>query len=293
LSDFGQFSSEIGQHGNPASAGGRYGRAVATREHGGELRYNSAPERREEILRRIRETGYVSAPELGADLSVSERTVRRDLQRLADLGLAELVYGGALPPGGVTPRSPFDARSQVRSEQKHAIAEAALRFVEPGATIGLDAGTTTLVLARVLPAEGDVTVVTHSLPAMAALGERPDLTGLIGLGGLHHPPTRAFTGPDTVAAIRRLRVHTFFLAASGLDHHGAYCGTPLDAEAKRAFISIADRVVLLADAGKLRQTAPVRICDYDEIDAFVTDATITKADRAELSTATHLVIAPA
>jgi len=69
---------------------------VATRERGGELRYNSAPERRDEILRRMREAGYVSAPELSGELCVSERTIRRDLQKLADLGLAELVYGGAL-----------------------------------------------------------------------------------------------------------------------------------------------------------------------------------------------------
>jgi DeoR family fructose operon transcriptional repressor len=262
---------------------------VATRERAGELRYNSAPERREEILRRIREAGYVSAPELSGELAVSERTVRRDLQRLADMGLAELVYGGALVPGGVTPRSPFGVRSQVRSDQKRAIAERALRFVEPGATIGLDAGTTTLDLARLLPSDHDVTVVTHSLPAMGALGERPGIN-LIGLGGLHHPPTQAFTGPDTIAAISRLRVHTFFLAASGLSRDGAYCATPLDAEAKRAFIGIAERVVLLADAGKLHQTAPVPICDYSEIDALVTDDAITDAERAELSARTRLVI---
>jgi DeoR/GlpR family transcriptional regulator of sugar metabolism len=66
----------------------------------------------------------------------------------------------------------------------------------------------------------------------------------------------------------------------------------LDAEAKRAFIGIAERVVLLADAGKLRQTAPVRICGYDKIDAFVTDATIPEPDRAELSGLTRLVITP-
>jgi DeoR family fructose operon transcriptional repressor len=263
---------------------------VVTRERGGELRYNSAPERREEILRRLRETGYVSAPDLGAELAVSERTVRRDLQRLAELGLAELVYGGALAPGGVTPRSPFGVRSQARSEQKRAIAELALRFVEPGATVGLDAGTTTLELARLLPDDRDVTVVTHSLPAMTVLGERSG-TNLIGLGGFHHPPTKAFTGPDTVAAIGRLRVHTFFLAASGLGDRGAYCATPLDAEVKRAFIGIADHVVLLADSAKLRQTAPVPICDHSEIDAFVTDAAITEAQRAALPLGTRLLVA--
>lgn len=275
---------------------------MATR--GGELRYTSAPERRDEILRRIRETGYVSAPELSGSLAVSERTVRRDLQKLADLGLAELVYGGALAPGGVTPRSPFGARAQARSAEKRAIAALALRFVEPGATIGLDAGTTTVELARLLPA--GVTVVTHSLPAMSALGERPDVRepagpgvgaglgerpGLIGLGGFLHPPTQAFTGPDTVAAIGRLRVHTFFLAASGLTSHGAYCGTPLDAEAKQAFIAIADRVVLLADSTKLRQTAPVRICGYDRVDTLITDDDLPGPDRATLSAHTELLLA--
>jgi hypothetical protein len=82
------------------------------RERTGELRYTSAPRRRDEILRRMRSAGYVSAPDLSADLSVSGRTVRRDLQKLADLGLVELVYGGALAPGGVTPGSSFGARSR-------------------------------------------------------------------------------------------------------------------------------------------------------------------------------------
>lgn len=263
---------------------------MATREHEGELRYTSAPERREEILRRVRTTGYVSAPELSAQFHVSERTVRRDLQKLAGLGLVDLVYGGALAPAGVTPRSPFGAREQARSAHKRAIARLALRFVEPGATIGLDAGTTTLELARLLPSGTGLTVVTHSLPAMAAIGERSG-SGLIGLGGFHHEPTQAFSGPDTVAAIARLRVHTFFLAASGLGPHGVYCATPLDAETKRAFLGIAERVVLLCDSSKLRQTAPVPVCDYGRLDAVVTDDAVSAPERTVLSAARRLLVA--
>ncbi|MBM0224721.1 DeoR/GlpR family DNA-binding transcription regulator [Micromonospora sp. ATA51] len=265
---------------------------MTARQHTGDqkLRYDSAPKRREEILRRMSNAGYVSAPELSAELAVSERTVRRDLQKLADLGLVELVYGGALAPAGVTPGSPFGTRSKVQSGQKRAIASRALRFVEGGATIGIDSGTTTLEMARLLPAGSGVTVVTHSLPTMAALAERDDLT-LIGLGGLLHPSTQAFTGPDTIAAISRLRVHTFFLAASGLGRDGAYCSTPLDAEAKRAFIDIAERVVLLTDSSKLRQIAPVPICDYGRLDALITDDAITDVDRSHLTSRTRLLIA--
>lgn len=247
------------------------------------MRYTSAPQRREEIVRRLRLAGYVSAPELSADLAVSERTIRRDLQKLADSGLVELVYGGAVPPGGVLPGAPFQARSQVNSAQKKAIASLALQFVKRGATIGIDAGTTTLELARLLPRDHELTVVTYSLPAMAALEECSDIT-LIGVGGLYHAPTQAFGGPDTVAGLNRMRVHTYFLAASSLTGTGAYCSTPLDGEAKRTFIGVADQVVLLADSSKLHQTAPVPICGYERLDAFVTDDGITDTARSWFAT---------
>ncbi len=236
----------------------------------------------------MRGTGYVSAPDLSADLSVSERTIRRDLQKLADLGLVELVHGGAYAPGGVIPGSPFGARTHAQSDRKRAIARRALEFVEYGATIGMDSGTTTHELVCQLPADADLTVVTHSLPAMAALGERRDIT-LIGLGGLHHRSTQSFAGPDTVTAISRLRVHTFFLAAGGVSPDGTYCGSPLDAEVKQAFIGIAERVVLLADSTKPGRTAPVPVCGHDRIDAIVTDDAIAEADRAYLAAATRLV----
>jgi DeoR/GlpR family transcriptional regulator of sugar metabolism len=261
---------------------------VTSRRRASDLRYASAPKRREEILRRMRGAGYVSAPDLSADLSVSERTVRRDLQKLAELGLVDLVYGGALAPGGVAPGSPFGTRAQAQSRQKRAIAAEALRFVGPGATIGVDAGTTTVELVRMLPADGHVTVITHSLPAMGLMGERGDGT-LIGVGGLHHPGTQSFAGPDAVAAIGRLRVHTFFLAASGLDRRGAYCGTPHDAEVKQAFVAIADHVVLLADSSKLRQIAPIPICGYEEVDTVVTDSAVSKPDRAALAARTTVL----
>jgi DeoR/GlpR family transcriptional regulator of sugar metabolism len=232
----------------------------------------------------MRGTGYVSAPDLSADLSVSERTIRRDLQKLADLGHAELVHGGAYAPGGVIP----GARTHAHSDRKRAIARRALEFVEYGATIGVDSGTTTLELVRQLPADADLTVVTHSLPAMAALGERRDIT-LIGLGGLHHRSAQSFAGPDTVAAISRLRVHTFFLAASGVSPDGTYCGSPLAAEVKQAFIGIAERVILLADSTKPGRTAPVPICGHDRIDAIVTDDAIAEADRAYLAAVTRLI----
>ena len=255
------------------------------------MRYLSAPRRRDEILRRLRLAGHVSAPDLSAKLAVSSRTVRRDLQKLADAGLVELVYGGALPPDGVLPGAPFQARHQVRAPQKRAIASLALQFVARGATIGIDAGTTTLALAALLPVDFDLTVLTHSLPVMAALSERSDIN-LIGLGGMYDPVTQTFSGPDTVEGLNRMRLHTCFLAASSVTPTGAYCSTPLDAQAKRAYLGIATHVVLLADSSKLHQTAPVPVCGYERVDVLVTDEDITDVERSWFTAAgTEVLIA--
>jgi DeoR family fructose operon transcriptional repressor len=255
------------------------------------LRYTAAPSRREEILRRVRDTGYVSSGRLAAELAVSEMTIRRDLHRLAEAGVVRLVHGGASLPDGAGPGSPFPDRERHGRPAKAAIGAAAAERVAAGTTIALDSGTTTLELARRLPVGMPVTVVTHSLAALAMLSHRADLT-VIGLGGLYHESTRSFGGPETWAAAGRLRVDTLYLSASALDRRGVYCATPFEAETKRALIAVADRVVLLADASKPQASAPILTCPYTDIDALITDTTIDPATLHHLrTTIPHITLA--
>jgi DeoR family fructose operon transcriptional repressor len=254
----------------------------------GAFRYGAASARRAEILRRVREAGYVSAVAVSGELAVSEMTVRRDIKRLAAEALVQPVHGGARLPDGALPGSPFADRRLANAEAKRAIAAAAAGLVEPGTTVALDSGTTVLELALRIPRGAGLTVVTHSLAAMGAVAGRDDVT-LIGLGGLYQEPTRSFGGPDTAAAIGRLRADTLFLAASAVDAAGLYCGNPVEAESKRALAAIARRVVLLADSAKTRVTAPVFVCGYDAVDVVVTDAGIAPDDERALRRAVRTV----
>ena len=256
------------------------------------LRYTSAPSRRTEILKRLTTTGYVSAAALSADFAVSEMTIRRDLNKLAEQHLIRLVHGGASLPAGTHLGAAFPERAREQSAQKREIGQQAVGWVEPQSTIALDAGTTVSELAMALPSDRELTVVTHSLPALDILAERSGVT-VIGLGGVFHASTRSFSGPDTRAAIANLRLHTLFLAASGLSDSGVYCSTPFDAETKRALIEIADRVVLLADSSKFRRTAPVFVCDLDAVDVIVTDSGIDAETAAYHRFAQKLDIAQA
>ena len=233
------------------------------RTFNGAVRYTAAPRRREELLRRISDAGYVSSTAAAEDLGVSEMTIRRDLAALASEGLARRVLGGASAAA-----LPFDERSSVSEREKSAIAAAAVPRLAGASIVALDAGTTVAALARLLPA--GLTVVSHSVPVLTACGERDDIE-LLGLGGVYHRQTRSFTGAHTRAQLADLAVDVAVLSATGAGPDGVYSANPADAEIKRAMRAAASAVVLLLDHRKLGVRAPIRFFTLAEAATIVVD----------------------
>jgi DeoR family fructose operon transcriptional repressor len=242
------------------------------------VRYTDAPARRQELLDRLAASGYVGSAEVAAELGVSEMTIRRDLRRLADDGLARRVPGGASLPG-TNGMDSFEARSGSARETKRALAKAATGLLADASTVALDAGTTVAEIVDLLP-EG-VGVVSHSLPVVtgcAGAGGRE----VVALGGFYEPSTRSFTGPATWNAARELTVDVAVLSCTALDDRGAYSANPVDAEIKRALIEVADRVIVLADRHKVGERAAVRFASPGSVHVVVTDAATALAAYAEV-----------
>jgi DeoR family transcriptional regulator, fructose operon transcriptional repressor len=230
------------------------------------VRYTDAPRRRDELLRRLRAAGYLSAAHAAADLDVSEMTIRRDLHQLSLDGLAVRVTGGARLPDG--DGVPFDLRTDRFATQKAAVAGAAAELLPPDATVALDSGTTVARLAELLPA--GLTVVTHSVPVIAACAGRPDLR-LIGLGGVYNPATRSFGGPAVRTALQDIVVDLAVLSATAIGPAGVFCTDPYDAETKQALAAAARSVMVAADGSKLAARAPIRFAGLDAVSVLVTD----------------------
>ncbi|GAA4424497.1 DeoR/GlpR family DNA-binding transcription regulator [Georgenia halophila] len=230
------------------------------------VRYASAPLRREELLRRLAESGYVSSQHLAAAMGVSEMTIRRDLLRLENEGAVERVLGGALLPdsGG----APFEQRDASSTRAKRAVAAATLPVIEGARTLALDAGTTVAAITPSLPA--GITVATHSLPVLTGCAGRPDVE-LIALGGSYEHSTRSFTGPQARRALGDLAADVVLLAATAYGPDGLYCANARDAEIKQAMLAVARRAVLMVDGTKLQSRAPIRFAALDQIDVIVTD----------------------
>jgi DeoR/GlpR family transcriptional regulator of sugar metabolism len=237
------------------------------------LRYDNATKRRSLIVALVQETGFRSSSELGSLLNVSENTIRRDIHRLADEGLLEAVHGGARLTISQFGGRNFRSRMETNRTAKQAVARVACQFIKPNSIVALDAGTTVLELARILPRDMRLTIITHSMSTMTILSDREDIE-LIGLGGALRHTNQAFTGSLTIRAIQEFRVNTLFLATKAIHDNAIYSGNPYDAEIKQALIEVSDLVVLLVDSAKFQSRAGIRVVPLDKIDVIVVDNAI-------------------
>ncbi len=232
-----------------------------------------ARQRQAYILDRVREDGGVRVSDLVRELAVSDMTIRRDLELLADQGLIEKVHGGATAlPGSAQFEPTFAAKSSLQQLEKEAIAAAAVGFVEPGSAIGISAGTTTYAIARRLVDIQGLTVVTNSPRAADVLHEsgRSDQT-IILTGGVR-TPSDALVGPFAVSALRSVHLDLVLLGVHGMDEHSGFTSPNLlEAETDRTLVDAGRRLIVVADHTKWGVVGLSSIARLDQADVLITD----------------------
>ncbi len=246
-----------------------------------------AEERQQAIARLVTQRGRVSVSQLSREYDVTTETVRRDLSALERLGLVRRVHGGVVPPSSLSLiESGIRERDQVNTETKERIARAALdRLPATGGTILLDAGSTTVQLATLLPPDRELTVVTHAVPIAARLAGRSHLELRL-LPGRVRTTTQAAVGVDTVRALSHLRVDVAFLGTNGITaDHGLTTPDPDEAAVKRAIVGCGRLVVVLADASKFGVETAVRFASPGDVDVVVTDGDAPAGVRRALTKA--------
>lgn len=232
-----------------------------------------AEERQQAMAESVLRHGRASVNQLAEEYDVTTETVRRDLSTLERLGLLRRVHGGAVPAGSLSGlERALSDRDEANTEQKERIARAALPLLPPdGSTILIDAGSTTVRLAGMLPHDRKFTVVTHAVPVAALLAGLRNVELHVLPGRVRHT-THAAVGTETIEALNRLRVDVAFVGTNGVSADHGY-STPHREEAavKHAMTERAQRTVVLADATKLGVEVSVSFARLDEVDDLVTD----------------------
>jgi DeoR/GlpR family transcriptional regulator of sugar metabolism len=232
-----------------------------------------AQQRQALILDEVRRSGGVRVSDLTRQLGVSDMTIRRDLESLAERGLVEKVHGGATAIAEHSTHEPgFEVKSSRLRREKEAIARHAATLVRPGSAIGVSAGTTTYALAPLLCEIAGLTVVTNSIPVADVLyrNGRQDQTVIL-TGGLR-TPSDALVGPVAVGAIRSLHLDLVYMGVHGMDARGGFT-TPnlMEAETDRALVAAGRRLVVLADHTKWELVGISSIASLADADVVISD----------------------
>lgn len=230
-----------------------------------------APERHQQILDTARANGRVEVAGLARDLAVTPETVRRDLTALERRGVLRRVHGGAIPVERLGSEPGIADREIRAASQKERIAMAALDELPDGGSIIIDAGTTTVRLAQLLPQDRELTVVTHSIPVASALVSRPNIT-LHLLGGVVRGRTLAAVGEWTKAQIGEVFADVAFMGTNGLSvERGLTTPDIAEANVKRALMEASRRTVVLADHSKFGREDFARVAPLSDVDTIITD----------------------
>lgn len=229
-----------------------------------------ALERQRCIVEMITARRSIRTTEIAQTFGVTEETARRDLERLEAEGQLSRTHGGAYRDDANRRDIPSSSRETMNVAEKQAIARCAVGQIEAGDTIFLDASSTTLALARILP-DIQLTVLTNALKIAAELLARSSFR-VVMMGGTLHERSLSCLGPLSEQALECYHVQKAFISCRGVDPvRGLSEANDEQARLKRKIISLSEQTNLLADHSKLPLKSVFFFAQLSEVDALITD----------------------
>jgi DeoR/GlpR family transcriptional regulator of sugar metabolism len=226
------------------------------------------------ILNILKESPTASIKELADRLSISQSTIRRDLDELEAQGLARRVYGGAILERQNWNEPPFELRETLHSQEKDKICRCAADLILDGDTVFIDGGTTTQFMVPYLASKKNVTVVTCGLNVAFELNRFENLTSFI-VGGEIHADSHSISGALALAVldVYKIRCDKAFIAASAVSAEHGVTNRILDRiPLKRKAMDISKVTIVLADGSKIGTVALGQIASITDFNVLVTDA---------------------
>ena len=232
-------------------------------------------ERHEKIVELVNQRNSIRVSELSSIFSVTEETIRRDLEKLEKEQRLSRSHGGAISIRKEEPVDlPFSEREITNVKEKKEIALEAIKQVVQGDRLILDASTTAWYMAKALP-NIPITVVTNSIKVAMELSIKKEIT-VICTGGTLLSESLSFVGPITDISLDTYHVNKAFISCKGLHlTRGISESNEQQALIKKKMIDISDSVYIMLDHTKFGVQSFARISDLEKINHVITDSKIS------------------
>lgn len=241
-----------------------------------------AIERQKRIMELLAESGAVWVSRLAEEMSVTEETVRRDLEKLEKQELLRRTHGGALPIDESSYDLSLQKRKHTNVEVKQRLAKAAVEHIASGDTVFLDASTTTFYMARELKKMRQLTVITNSI---RVINELADCEGIkvISVGGMVSN-NQSFVGSLAEEVIRDCYfANKMFFSSKGVSlEAGILESNEQECGIKQQMLQNSKTNFYLCDQSKLGLVGFIKLAPLEAIHCLITEAELDEQWQTQL-----------
>ncbi|MBR9908840.1 MAG: DeoR/GlpR transcriptional regulator [Gammaproteobacteria bacterium] len=235
-------------------------------------------QRQQIILDILAERHFASVTNLAEELSTSESTIRRDINKLDKSGQLKKIHGGAENLHGTkgTPLrthakgSSFLVNLEKNIAGKRAIAKRAVDMCEDGETIIINGGSTTFMMSEFLVGR-HLSILTNSLPLAAELNENTE-NQVILPGGYVFRKQGVIASPFDIDTVGNYHATKIFLGTPGVSKFGIMESDPVLIRSEQQLRRQAEKLIVLADQSKLGVNNHFVGTPLNEVDLLITDA---------------------
>lgn len=227
--------------------------------------------RQKDVIEYVTKMQKVKLEDIAKHFGVTSMTIRRDLLDLEEHGMLTLSRGVVVLNSGTALELSPNLKGKQMIKEKKRIAKAAAKFVQEGATIFLDSGTTVKELALELIPIKNITVITNSLLAINTLCNFQNIH-LITAPGSFNEKSMSFCDTSTYNFLKNIFVDISFLAAESISiNEGIMVPNIDDCECKKLMIKHSEKVVILADSSKMLKRSTHIYASFADTDVLITD----------------------
>lgn len=238
----------------------------------------------------LNEQKSVRVTELSKLFSVTEETIRRDMEKLEKENKLSRIHGGALAKNATEHREiPHFEREITNIDEKKEIALLAASYINEDDTVILDASSTALYMAKILE-NMPVTVLTNSINVALELSVKQNIT-VISTGGTLLSKSLSFTGPLAETSLSNYHVNKAFISCHSFHaDYGISDSNELQARIKKKMIERAEKTYIMVDNTKIGRKSFSYIDNVKVIDYVITDEKVSEDEKRQIENKSmHLI----
>jgi DeoR family transcriptional regulator, fructose operon transcriptional repressor len=225
--------------------------------------------RKQVILEKLNTQGDIDVKQLAAEIGISEITIRRDLNQMADDGLLYRTHGGAMRVDQLEIPHQFVNKAAKNVEAKDKICRAAAEQIKDGDIIFMDCGSTVYRLCQFIRNKR-IKVITNSIPVIYEL--QNSLVSLNIIGGEFNAERQAVHGRMANEHISHYKATKAFLGVDGISSNGLFANSELEADITQAFAAHSAKTYLLCDESKIGKETYLKFGGLDMIGTVITNS---------------------